>query len=363
MSRRSWISVAASVACFAVLTAGAGQSAEGDPEFTFGEIVDVAPDVLLVVGRDIDLGKGEIDVANALLYKSGTTLVVVDTGGTAEFAGYLDAAAKRLAPFDDVVLISTHGHADHVGNNAWIDTLGVPATHLISTHDLGVMRDQVGYFSSSLGEVLAQDIVDLFGGLDTEAETMRVIESLPLQALTLGGTAWSGWSLLDGDVFVLRTAGHTAGHVVVFLAGPKLLHLGDETTSWYQAFSDGTAAGPAGNLLTLQRAANAVASGAVDLVTDGHTFRVLGGDDAIAFLNRLIGGAVAFDAAVTRILNENPGGLAVPDLVAKVVDAPEMADVPGGPTNPYNYLQMTNKLRELGVIRPVNPTSTTAFPD
>ena len=98
-------------------------AAQGDP-FAYGEIVEVAPNVELVGGRPLDIQKGEIDVANALLYKSGSTLVVVDTGGTAGFIQYLDAAAKRLMPFDRAVLINTHGHADHVGNNAWIDTTG-----------------------------------------------------------------------------------------------------------------------------------------------------------------------------------------------------------------------------------------------
>jgi glyoxylase-like metal-dependent hydrolase (beta-lactamase superfamily II) len=331
-------------------------------ELSYGDVVAAAPNVQMVVGREIDLKKNEIDIASALLYKSDTTLVVIDTGGTSGFVQYLDTAARQLMPFDEVVLISTHGHADHVGNNAWIDTLDVPATHYISSRDLGLMRDQVDYFETFLGSGFAQAIVDMFGGLDTETENLRVLESLPLETFTIGGTAWDGWSLLDGDVLVLRTSGHTAGHVVVFLRTPKLMHLGDESTSFYQAFSDGTAAGPAFNLLTLQRAANAVESGSVEAITDGHSFAVHHGDEAVGFLTGLIDGAVAYDAAVSRILGENPNGISISELLDQLGKAPEMADVAGA-KNPYVFLQITNKLKELGVLKPVNPTAGLAFPN
>ena len=84
---------------------------------------------------------GQVDIANVVLYKSGTTLAVVDTGGTVEFTAYLDSAAAQLAPYEEVLLVTSHGHADHVGNNAWVDTLGVPVTHLMSAHDIAAMRD------------------------------------------------------------------------------------------------------------------------------------------------------------------------------------------------------------------------------
>ena len=348
------------------------EAAQGDP-FTFGEIVEVAPNVELVGGRPLDIQKGEVDVANALLYKSGSTLVVVDTGGTAGFVRYLDAAAKRLMPFDRAVLVNTHGHADHVGNNAWIDTLGVPAEHFISAHDLTLMRDQIGYFSRAFdevgpyipdappGRVFAQQLIDLFGGLHTETRSLTLLELLPLVPIDIGGTSWDGWSLLDGNVLVLRTSGHTAGHVAVYLPGPKLLHLADETTGFYQTFPDADAAA---NLLTLQRAANAVRSGAVTALTDGHSFSIHRGDEAVAFLTGLINGAIAYDAAVTRVLNEHADGITIADLVSELAGAPEMANAPRGANDIpiFKYMQIVNKLRELGITRPTDPSALVAFP-
>jgi len=356
------------------VTAVVPDNARATPAYAYGDVVEVAPDVLLVIGRPLDFAKREVDVANAVFYKSGSTLVVVDTGGTAGFVPFLDAAAARLRPYDKVLLVSSHGHADHVGNNNWIDTLGVPARHVMSLHDLAAMRDQVGYFAAGFdeaapyladmpsGRAYAQEIVDLFGGLHVESRSLTLLESLPLESVTIGSTAWNGWRLLDGAVLVLRTSGHTAGHVAVFLPGPKVLHLADETTGFYQTFPD---ARPAANLLSLQRAVNALKAGAVTAVTDGHSFAVHRGDEAVAYLTGLTDAAIAFDAAVTRILKENPKGITIPKLVSQVGRAPELADAPGGANAVpvFSYMEVMNKLRELGVGLPAKPMAPVSFPD
>lgn len=341
--------------------------------FTYGDVVEIAPQVQLVVGRPLDIQKGQVDIANALVYKTKETLVIIDTGGTAEFIQHLQTAVDRLKPFAKILLISSHGHADHVGNNAWVDTLGAPVTHVISSHDLEAMRDQVGYFTRGFDEAapyisggppsaaFAQQIVDMFGGLDTETRNLTTLESLPLVPITIGETSWEGWRLLDGDVLVMRTSGHTAGQVVVFLPEPRIFHLSDETTGFYQVFPD---ASPASNLLTLQRAARAVESGAVAAVTDGHTFTVRSGKAAVAYLDGFVDAAYAFDAAVTRIINENPGGITIPELEKQVAAAPELANVPGGANDipVFSFMKITNKLRELGIKNPADPSARIAFP-
>jgi hypothetical protein len=38
-----------------------------------------------VVGRELNQAKGEADIANSILYRSGDTLYVIDTGATASF--------------------------------------------------------------------------------------------------------------------------------------------------------------------------------------------------------------------------------------------------------------------------------------
>jgi glyoxylase-like metal-dependent hydrolase (beta-lactamase superfamily II) len=373
MRSKTWLTGGATLLVIVAASGAAvGQSTALDAAHAYGDVLEITPDVRLIIGRPLDAASGEVDVANALLYNSDGTLVVVDTGGKAGFVPFFDEAAGQPAPFDEVLLVSTHGHADHVGNNAWIDTLGVPASHYMSAHDLNAMRDPVGYFANGFAETspyladappagaFAQQIVDMFGGIDSETSHLTVLESLPLHTMDIGGTSWDGWNLLDGDVQVLRTSGHTAGQVVVFLPGPKLLHLSDETTGYYQVFPD---ASPAANLLTLQRAANAVADGSIDFITDGHTFAVRRGDEAVSYLSGLIDAALAYDAAVSRLIASNEDGITIPDLVAAISTAPEMAGVPGGANDMpiFGYMQILNKLRELGIAVPDDPGAPIAF--
>lgn len=359
---------------FAVHEPANSQEGSDQSSHQYGDAIEITPDVRMIVGRELDMAAGEVDVANVILYRTGSTLVVIDTGGTSEFIQFLDAAAEQLRPFDEVVLITSHGHADHVGNNAWIGTLGVSATHYISAHDLGLMRDQIPYFAerfdaaipflpdSPPGEELARQIIDMFGGLDVESDALIVLESLPLQGIRVGSTIWNGWRLLDGEVLVLRSSGHTEGHVVVFLVEPGMLHLADETTGYYQAFPGGS---QQANLSTLQRALAAVEEGTVKYLTDGHTFAAHSGTDAESLLRGLIRGAVDYDAAVSRILNENPDGITIPELVDAVGSAPEMADAPGG-ANPipiFATMQLLNKLDELGIPAPGGAGGKVNFPN
>jgi len=82
--------------------------------------VRVVPNTLVVVGRPLAAAKGEADVANTILYRAGETLYVIDTGATPSFRPFLRKAINRLRPFRHVVLINTHGHPDHWGNNALV---------------------------------------------------------------------------------------------------------------------------------------------------------------------------------------------------------------------------------------------------
>ncbi|WP_020206680.1 MBL fold metallo-hydrolase [Cupriavidus sp. WS] len=340
---------------------------------SYGELVEIAPGALLIVGRMRNLEAGISSVANAVMYKSGTQLVVIDVGATAGFRAYLDEAARRLQPYDRVTLISTHGHCDHTGNNGWIDTLGVPAEAYMSVRDLAMMRDQINTFvpmfdearpfvpGMPAGRVLAESAIGQFGTLDVETRSLTLLESLPSEEIRIGSTLWNGWRLFGGEVVALKTQGHTVGHVAVLLPAIGHLHLADETTSYYQAFSGGS---PETNLLTLERTAQALREGAIRSLTDGHSFEFYPREQATAYLERLVGSALAFDAAITRILREHPGGIRVPDLMAKLRAAPEMEGAPmSAEANPIlPVMQLLNKMKELGVPVPAEGEGLLRFP-
>ncbi len=343
--------------------------------FKNGDIVEIGPNALFIVGRPRDLEAKVADVANVVMYKSGSTLVVVDNGATPEFRKYLDEAADQLRPFDKAILIITHGHTDHTGNNGWIDTLGVPATAYMSDHDLEMMRDQIGHFAPRFdavrpfvpglppGEEFMADVIAHFGALDLETKSLTFFEELPIEEIEIGGTIWNGWRLLDGDVVALQSTGHTGGHVAVFFPAIKHLHLADETTSFYQAFLCGHAQL---NLLSIERAAKAVTEGAVASITDGHSFAVRRGKDGTDYLDELVKGAIDFDAAIVRVLHEHPEGITVANLTAELEKAPEMPQTAGGADKNPNpilaLMRILNKVQELGIPVPADAQGLLRFP-
>ena len=360
------------LAAVGMLAAVQFATAEEDIHYSFGDIVEIAPNARLVIGQPLEASLKQPDIANSLMYKAGTTLVVVDTGATPSFIPLLNKAAEQLRPFDAVLLINTHLHIDHVGNNGWIDTLGVPARHYISAHDLVLMRDQLAYFADRFGAAspylpelprakeLAADLLSWFGKVNTDTKSLAALESLPLEEIKIGSTIWNGWRFLDGKVAVLQTQGHTDGHVAVFLPDLRLLDLADETTGYYSAYG-GT---PAWQLMTLERAAEAFREGAADTLVDGHTFDVLRGEAATKKMDGMVRDALAYNAAAVRILNEHAEGITAVDLATAIDKAPEIADTSSGANSLplYSVMQILNKLRELGAPLPKKPADPVAFP-
>lgn len=339
----------------------------------YGTIVEIAAEARLIVGRPRNMATNTCDIANVVMCKVGTTLLVIDNGATHEHRSYLDKAADELRPFTDVVLVISHGHADHTGNNGWIDTLGVPARAYMSDHDLSTMRDQVSVFTPMFealrpfmpqmppARAYVNSIMAQFGEIDLGVQSLTFFEEAPIEQIEIGGTLWNGWHLLDGQVAIIQTSGHTQGHVAVWLPGVRHLHIADETTGYYQALLCGHAEL---NLLTLERAARLFEDGTAISLTDGHSFRLRRATEATAYLEQLSQSALAFDAAIVRILGEHPDGITVHDLVAQVEKAPEMTSAPpvAEPMPVLNLLRILNKVKELGIALPAQTDGLLAFP-
>ncbi len=71
--------------------------------FNYGDIVEIGPDALLIVGHSRDIETRVPNVANALMYKSGAVLVVIDNGATQSFrepSGRRGTEARPLRPGD-----------------------------------------------------------------------------------------------------------------------------------------------------------------------------------------------------------------------------------------------------------------------
>jgi glyoxylase-like metal-dependent hydrolase (beta-lactamase superfamily II) len=337
-------------------------SAGATHEHSFGDVVQIAPDTLMVVGRHLDIAKGQADVANSLLYRHDGVVYWVDTGATHDFVAPLRRAFQQLQPYTKIVLVNTHGHADHVGNNALLNALGASSVeHYVPQAEIATMRDQVGYFAEGFSVIspfqpdfadsraASAKLLNIFQPLEVESGHVTPLESLPLAEIRLGRTSWTGYVLGGGAVQVLRAQGHTAGEVMVYLPEVKLLDLADEDTGYQQVFlGHNTVLSQA----VFARIIDAIDDGAVGLAIDGHSFEVKSGPQMKAHLENRLESAVAYDVALHRILRDHPQGVTVAELVSALNEAPEMRNaLVGDNANPlFEMLQVTVKFRELGLL-------------
>jgi glyoxylase-like metal-dependent hydrolase (beta-lactamase superfamily II) len=94
--------------------------------------------------------------------RAGLPIVAAEVGGLAEAldgAGRLALvdAIDQVGTWDSLALLTTHGHADHVGNNDLADRLvanrDVTVRRLVRCRDLAQMRDPVSYWTTYLERV------------------------------------------------------------------------------------------------------------------------------------------------------------------------------------------------------------------
>lgn len=327
-----------------------------------GTTVEIDDRTVLVTGQELDVAHEQPDVGHALVHRTGDTLVLVDTGVTEAFRAALKGAVDRVGPWSRLLLLTTHGHTDHVGNNDLVDELaaerGVPAEHYVPARDLAQMAHPVTYWERAFAGISgvapmpappalsARKVVSLFQPLHPFGATTQAYEERPLERLALGPVRMTGWSFADGAVRVLRSQGHTAGHVVVHLRDAGLVHLGDEANG-------GCGAMPDADQLKLQTVLGAVATavgeGAVTTVTQAHDATVRRGADAVAHLDELVDQGVALQEAA---LDVTAGHEAVdPHRFTEDITR-RLAEIGGGGPNPnpvFTGMMSVNLLAEIGL--------------
>ncbi|MEJ2865464.1 MBL fold metallo-hydrolase [Actinomycetospora flava] len=331
-------------------------------ETPLGTVVAIDDRTVLVTGQELDVAHEQPDVGHALVHRAGDVLVLVDTGVTEAFRAALKGAVDRVGPWSRLLLLTTHGHTDHVGNNDLVDELaaerGVPAEHWAPARDLEQMRDPVSYWEHAFAGISgvaplpappalsARKVVSLFQPMHPFGATTRAYEERPLERLSLGSVRMTGWSFADGAVRVLRSQGHTAGHVVVHLRDSALVHLGDEANG-------GCGAMPDADQLKLHSVLGAVATavgeGAVTTVTQAHDATVRRGPDAVAHLDEMLDQAVALQQAALEVTDArepvDPKRF-VDDITAR------LAEIGGGGPNPnpvFTGMMSVNLLAAIGL--------------
>jgi glyoxylase-like metal-dependent hydrolase (beta-lactamase superfamily II) len=331
---------------------------------TLGTVLDVDERTALVLGQELDVEHDRPDVGNALVHRTGDTLVVVDTGVTTPFREALKAATRRVGAWRRLLVLTTHGHPDHVGNNDLADELqresGAPAEHYVPARDVAQMTDPVSYWEHAFERVAgivalpappalaAHKVVSLFAPMRPFASVTRLFEQRPLERVRIGTVRFSGWTFADGAVRVLRSHGHCAGHVIVHLRDSGVVHLADEANGPCGAMPD---ADQFRIQATLEAVAALFEQGEATVLTDGHTPAVRRAADAQRYLDGLLDQAGALQAAALA-LTDGTERVAPGEFVVRFADAMVRANGGGPNPNPlFTGLVAVNQLGELG-LRP-----------
>src|SRR5215469_10409024 len=87
------------------------------------DIQELQPGLFLIEGRHPASMWKDVNVPNIAMLHAGTTLYLLDSGiGPEQKAAVLALAERLQGQFTRLVLLNSHGHADHTGNN---DVLGM----------------------------------------------------------------------------------------------------------------------------------------------------------------------------------------------------------------------------------------------
>ncbi len=344
-------------------THGGSADAGTAPDSPLGRIQRIDERTVLVLGQELNVDAQQPDVANALVHRAGDTIVIVDTGVTTAFRSALKVAVNDFGDARRLLLLTTHGHTDHVGNNDLVDEIaaerGITAEHFVPARDVGQMVDPVDYWTRAFDPIVdltpfpapadlsAAFVVSLFQPLRPFGATTRTYEELPMQRLRLGPFTTNGWSFADGAVNVVRSQGHCAGHVVVYLPDSRLLHLGDEDNGPCGSMPDADQV-KVQSIFTL--AASLIDAGAVETVTDGHG-SVRRGAAAREFLDDLLERANALQSLAldTRSGAETVDG---PDFLERLTAKLRGPDGDHAAPNPvFTAMIAVNELEQAGLVR------------
>lgn len=315
----------------------------------YGDIIEIAPDTLLVEGKIPSSIMKEPDIANSVVYKTDDILYIFDTGATAFFRGKLRSAIERLRPFKKVILMNSHCHPDHVGNNSILEEInGVETEHYISQAGipgLDALNDFLRKFNDidqyydflegpskfpgtllrllKLTRAIRDDLpVDIvirnmlkkFMPLEPAVETVIPFERTSPGRISIGTTDWTGWSFAR-HVHVMQAQGHSPDEVVFFLPRVKVLILADETFEFFNCWPDSSAA----NVKTvLSKSLQLFQTREAEILISGHTHKVLREMDAVEFMKTLLGEYEEFTRQVLAIARNAPRALTVVDIYNKL---------------------------------------------
>ena len=363
---------------FASGQAGPGHATAGTPtrHEREGEIHELKPGVYIISGRHSVSEWYDPHFATIVAVHAGTTLYLLDSGMGKQKQAILDIAGRLRGQFTELVLLNSHGHLDHTGNNDVIGEIeAATKRHYISElsrpfwdpdvftffrnmyneggryfdylqgldvtveglmplltrsgldphtdparltdvarhiNELGLTR----VISHFWGDLMARIYSENFPALHPSRETMTWYETLPRETFEYGAAQWTGWRV--GDICVLEAHGHSADGVLFYVPAHRFLFFADETTSipvWKDTNTDNSAR-------SFRNALAMVDAGAVESFVASHNpMEVVTGADAIrATITSSLETKLAFDREVSEAVARFPDGVAIDDLFTYLRD-------------------------------------------
>ncbi|MGD8447725.1 MAG: MBL fold metallo-hydrolase [Desulfobacterales bacterium] len=315
----------------------------------YGDIIEIAQNTLLVEGKIPSSIMKEPDIANSVVYKADNVLYIFDTGATAFFRSRLHLAIERLRPFKKVILLNSHCHPDHVGNNSILKEInGAETEHYISRAGIAGLEAEKDFLrkfqnidqyydflegpakfpatllrllkiTRILGEdlpvhILVKNTLKKFMPLEPNTEAVMPLERTNAVKLTIGNTDWTGWNF-NHHVYVMKAQGHSPDEVVFFLPEVKVLVLADETFEFFNCWPDSSSTKVK---VVLHKSLQLFQSQAAEILISGHTHQVFSGTDAIQFLQTLLQEYEEFTGQILAIARNAPNGLTVNDIYNKL---------------------------------------------
>ncbi|PYE20650.1 hypothetical protein DFR67_10139 [Williamsia limnetica] len=339
-----------------------------------GTIHEITGDLFLIEGHHPHTLWDDPDLPTIAIYRRGPRLYLLDSGvGEDQYRAIVDVAG-RFDGIEEVLLLNSHGHVDHLGNNHVLQSInvarrrhfipraarpaldyeaffarmyksGIPyfdylagldldtdriadllrslgASPALTSDDVASVGEELAALgiSRALGAFIPSLVVDIllqtYPEVCLSIDTMTDYEELgPAQAISIGSTEWTGWSFTDDagaiEVQVLQSGGHSAGGVVFFLPARQFLMLADETS----ALPIWTDSNPHHTAQTASRAIRMIDEGHLQQLCAGHKPMLpVSGDAARAQLQQIVDVGVEFTRAVNAVIERNPGGLSVDDL-------------------------------------------------
>ena len=344
-----------------------------------GDIHEVQPGVYVIRGAHAEAFDA-VNYPNIVVVHAGTALYLLDSGlGPEQKQALLDIAGRLQGHFTQLVLLNSHAHYDHVGNNDVIGEIEAAAKHHyiselsrpylepdvftnfrnmyneggryfdylqgldltvedvmpllaragLDPHtdparltDIGRRMYQLGLtrvISHFWGDLRIRNVIETYPALHPSRETMTWYETLPRETFRYGAAQWTGWRL--GEICVLEGHGHSGDGVLFYLPAHRFLFFADETTTlpiWKDTNTDNTAQSPR-NALAM------VDAGAVETIAAGHyPLEVITGADAIReTIMPSLEIKLAFDGEVSEAVAKFPDGVTIDDLYTHLRGQPQ----------------------------------------